>query len=192
MAKLSLIPGSGGYHRQFESLVRSNYDTLYRVAYRFTRSEQDAEDLVQETLARAFRNIEKVIGLDNPRTWLLCVERRLFIDQTRRHDWHSVSPLEEAHERAMSSSEPGPAEATEAEMIAQRIEKSWRKLGKEESSLLALHDIEGYSLSELQEITGLKIGTLKSRLHRARVKLGRLLRSHGDFDYLDAIRDAGS
>jgi len=187
-----LIPGSGGYHRQFESLVRSNYDTLYRVAYRFTRSEQDAEDLVQETLARAYRNIEKVVGLNNPRTWLLCVERRLFIDQTRRHDWHNVSSLEEANEREMSSSEPGPAEATEAEMIAQRIEKSWQKLGKEESSLLALHDIEGYSLSELQEITGLKIGTLKSRLHRARVKLGRLLRSHGDIDYLDAFRGVHS
>ena len=188
MAKLSLITGGGGFHRQFESLVRSNYEALYRAAYRFTRSESDAEDLVQETFARAYRNVERVVGLENPRTWLLCVARRLFIDQTRRHDWQKLDSLEDTPEREISSSEPGPAEITEAEMVARRVQASWRKLGKEERSMLALHDIEGYSLSELQEITGLKIGTIKSRLHRARVKLGRLLQSQTEADELDTQR----
>jgi RNA polymerase sigma-70 factor (ECF subfamily) len=190
MAKLSLIPGSGGFHRQFEALVRSNYDVLFRAAYRFTGSAQDAEDLVQETFTRAYRNIGKLVGFDNPRTWLLCVARRLFIDQTRRHDWRNVDSLEDAPAHSLSSREPGPDQTTESEMVSQRIESSWRKLGKEEASLLALHDIEGYSLSEVQEITGLKIGTIKSRLHRARVKLGRLLRAQGDFDHLEMVRRA--
>jgi DNA-directed RNA polymerase specialized sigma24 family protein len=53
---------------------------------------------------------------------------------------------------------------------------AWRHLDTEQKALLALHDIEGHSLAELQEITGLKQGTLKSRLHRARVRLGKLLR----------------
>jgi RNA polymerase sigma factor (sigma-70 family) len=180
MPKLSLIAGGGGARQQFERLVTPHYATLYRVAYRFTGSRHDAEDLVQETCARAYRNIERVAELDNPRTWLMCIMRRLFIDQTRRYDRSNIGGLDEGLDERLSSHEPGPPELMESELIARRVEGSWRKLGKEQRALLALHDVEGYSLAELQEITGLKIGTLKSRLHRARVKLGRMLQSEGD------------
>jgi RNA polymerase sigma-70 factor (ECF subfamily) len=56
------------------------------------------------------------------------------------------------------------------------LDAAWRKLDREQRGLLALHDVEGYTLAELRGITGLKEGTLKSRLHRARVRLGKLLR----------------
>lgn len=179
MATLSLIAGGGGPQQRFERLVRPHYETLYRVAFRFTGSQHDAEDLVQETCARAFRRIDRVAELDNPRTWLMCIMRRLFIDQTRRYDRTNVTGFDEGSDDRLASHEPGPLELTDSEMIARRVDQSWGKLGKEERTLLALHDVEGYSLSELQEVTGLKIGTLKSRLHRARVKLGRLLQSEG-------------
>lgn len=184
MNKLTVIAGGAGRASDpdFDSLVRANYETLYRVAYRLTHSPQDAEDLVQETFTRAYRNSARLAELDNPRTWLLCVLRRLFIDQTRRSDWQKLDPIDTQAEGRMANDDPGPMELTESELMARRIESSWRKLGKDHRLLLALHDIEGYSLAELEAITGLKIGTLKSRLHRARTKLGRMLRSQTGFD----------
>lgn len=179
MSQVSLIPKSGHARRRFEQLIQPHFATLYRVAFRFTGSEHDAEDLVQETCVRAYTNFEKLSGLDNPRAWLLHVMRNLFIDTTRRYDHDHVSSLDAMVDVVASSAEPGPAEAADSELAAHRIEGSLRKLGKEHRTLLVLHDVEGYSLAELNAITGLKIGTIKSRLHRARVKLGRMLESDG-------------
>ena len=190
MTRLSIVRGGTEATQSFERLVRPHYEMLYRVAYRFTGSQQDAEDLVQELCVRAYRNIESLDELDNPRTWLLCVLRRLYIDQTRRYDRTNVSSLETLPDDSLADDCPGPLELADTEQTVQRLEHVWKKLGKEHRSLLALHDIEGYSLSELSEMTGLKIGTIKSRLHRARVKLGRLLQSYGDVANNDLERRA--
>jgi RNA polymerase sigma-70 factor (ECF subfamily) len=102
--------------------------------------------------------------------------QRLFIDQTRRYERSHVAPLDTRIEDTLVSDVPEVADQVDEALRKQRLDRAWRRLGKEQQALLALHDIEGYSLAELIEMTGLKEGTLKSRLHRARVKLGRLLR----------------
>jgi RNA polymerase sigma factor (sigma-70 family) len=73
------------------------------------------------------------------------------------------------------SSEPSPPEEAERALDRWRIEDAWKHLNSEQRLLLVLHDVEGYSLAEIQLLTSLKEGTIKSRLHRARVRLGRLL-----------------
>jgi RNA polymerase sigma-70 factor (ECF subfamily) len=110
--------------------------------------------------------------------------QRLFIDQTRRYERSHVAPLDAHMEDTLVSDVPEVSEQADAAQRKQRLDRAWQRLGKEQRALLALHDIEGYSLAELTKITGLKEGTLKSRLHRARVKLGKLLRR--------AEADAGS
>jgi RNA polymerase sigma factor (sigma-70 family) len=80
-----------------------------------------------------------------------------------------------AHD-AFAHDGPGPAEEAEADAARRQLDSAWRRLEKDQRVLLALHDVEGYSLAEITAITGLKEGTIKSRLHRARVKLGRLFR----------------
>jgi len=166
----------GGLSRagRFESLIEQHYAVIYRVAYRMTRSVPDAEDLVQEVCVRAFPKIDELVELENPRAWLLLILRRLFIDQSRRYDRRHVDSLETTAEPESVS--PGPAEEADQIYRTERLDRAWRHLDAEHRSLLSLHDLEGYSLAELHEMTGLKEGTLKSRLHRARVKLGRLLR----------------
>lgn len=171
---------------RFESLIAPHYDVLYRTAYRFTRSAADAEDLVQELCVRAYPEIEKLVQLERPRAWLIHVMRRIFIDQTRRYERRHVESLEANEGSEPVSETPGPLESAERELQAERLHRAWRRLDASQRTLLALHDIEGYTLAELVELTGTKEGTLKSRLHRARVKLGRLLaREHAD----DATRN---
>lgn len=185
MRKLTVIAGGTPNNRWFEELVRSQYDVLHRVAYRFTRSSQDAEDLVQETLIRAYRNLGRVMSLESPRAWMLHVMRNLYIDQTRRSDYGSTRSVDDCGIVETADEQPGPQELAEAEMVSRRLGACWDRLSRDHRTLLALHDIEGYSLIELQEITGLKLGTIKSRLHRARLQLGRMMRMQGEISAAD-------
>lgn len=175
MARLSALEGGRTAAARFESLIEPHYDVLYRAAYRFTRSVHDAEDLVQEVCVRAFARIDELQEYEQPRAWLLRVLQRLFIDQTRRYDRRHVQSIETADWGAWVSDAADPVDAAEQSSSRQQLARAWQHLDRTQQVLLALHDIEGYSLAELQEITGFKEGTLKSRLHRARVRLGKLV-----------------
>lgn len=176
MARLTVIPGGKSTVERFEALIGRHYQLLYRTAYRFTRSVHDAEDLVQEVCTRAYSRLDELEQLDQPHSWLLCVMRRIFIDQLRRFDRTHVDSMEVHDEAGFAADAPGPLEQTESALWTRRLDRAWQRLDEDQRSLLAMHDIEGYTLAELMEITGLKEGTLKSRLHRARARLGKFLR----------------
>lgn len=175
MARLSALEGGRAVAARFESLIEPHYDVLYRAAYRLTRSVHDAEDLVQEVCVRAFARIDELENFERPRAWLLRVLQRLFIDQTRRYDRRYVQSIETADWSAWVSDAADPVDAAEQSSTRRQLNRAWQHLDRMQQVLLALHDIEGYSLAELQQITGFKEGTLKSRLHRARVRLGKLV-----------------
>jgi RNA polymerase sigma-70 factor (ECF subfamily) len=158
---------------RFATLIREHYQSLYRAAYRLTRSTVDAEDLVQEVCVRAYPRIGEIEGLEQPRGWLLRVLYRRFVDLRRRYERRHVRAIEDDEEFA--SADPGPAEEADRALNRWRVEDAWQRLSQEQRLLLALHDIEGYTLVEIHSLTGLKDGTIKSRLHRARVRLGKLL-----------------
>lgn len=161
---------------RFEMLVQPHYEVLYRTAYRLTRSKHDAEDLAQEVCVRAYPRLAELASLEQPRSWLLRVMYRVFIDWSRRYERSHVASMEVVDVLGMASEEPEPPELAERAVVARNLDRAWRRLDREQRTLLALHDVEGRSLAEINEITGIKEGTLKSRLHRARVRLGKLLR----------------
>lgn len=163
--------------QRFAAIVEPHYETMYRVAFRLTRSAQDAEDLAQEVCVRAYARLDELELLEQPRGWLLRVLYRLFVDSVRRYEYKHVSSIEDVDSdaEAFAYEGPGPLEEVERALERRRLDEAWRHLDSQQRGLLALHDIEGHSLAELMELTGLKEGTLKSRLHRARVRLGKLL-----------------
>jgi RNA polymerase sigma-70 factor (ECF subfamily) len=173
MGKPTVDQGGESEQERFATLIRQHYRVLYRAAYRLTRSAADSEDLVQEVCLRAYPRLGEIEGLDQPRSWLLRVLYRLFVDLHRRYERAHVRAIGDDEEFA--SSEPSPAEEADRALERWRIEDAWRHLNQQQRLLLVLHDIEGYSLAEIHSMTGLKDGTIKSRLHRARVRLGRLL-----------------
>jgi RNA polymerase sigma factor (sigma-70 family) len=173
MGKQVVTPGGESESERFATLIRQHYDVLHRAGYRLTRSTADAEDLVQEVCLRAYPRLDEIEKLEQPRGWLLRVLYRLFIDQRRRYDRRHVRPIDDDEE--FVSDEPGPAEEADRALHRWRVEDAWQYLNQEQRLMLALHDVEGYTLAEIHSLTGLKEGTIKSRLHRARVRLGRLL-----------------
>ena len=177
MAKLTVI-GETQPDAAFEALMRPHFDALYGRAYRLTGNAPDAEDLMQELCIRVFPRVEELEDLDNPKAWLMRVLYRLFIDFARARqrsplklvDGDDADEIEQA-----PGEEPGPEEQVEAMLQQERLQRAWRFLDAEQQMLLVLQGIEGHSLAEIEAITGMPQGTLKSRLHRARQRLGRLL-----------------
>ncbi|NIW23281.1 MAG: sigma-70 family RNA polymerase sigma factor, partial [Gammaproteobacteria bacterium] len=151
---------------------------LYGRAYRLTGNDADAEDLVQDLCVRVYPRIDELEGLDNPRAWLMRVLYRLFIDLARSRQRSPLRPLEAVETDTPIEAvcgEPGPEQQVEGMLMHARLERAWRHLDEEQRALLMLQGIDGCSLAEIEEITGIAQGTLKSRLHRARNRLGRLL-----------------
>jgi RNA polymerase sigma-70 factor (ECF subfamily) len=173
MGKTTVGPGGESEQDRFATLIRQHYRALYGAAYRLTRSTVDAEDLVQELCVRAYPRLGEIERLEQPRGWLLRVLYRLFVDLRRRYERRNVRAIDEDEE--FVSDAPGPPEEAERALDQWRIEAAWQHLSQEHRLLLVLHDVEGYSLAEIHSLTGLKDGTIKSRLHRARARLGRLL-----------------
>lgn len=162
----------------FETLMRPHFNALYGRAYRLTGNDADAEDLVQDLCVRVYPRLEELENLDNPRAWLMRVLHRLFIDLARSRQRSPLRPLESVDSDAPIegvSSEPSPEQHVEGMLMHARLERAWRHLDEEQRALLMLQGIDGHSLAEIETITGIAQGTLKSRLHRARVRLGRLL-----------------
>lgn len=162
----------------FERLVRPHFDALYRAAFRLARNREDAEDLVQESCLRAFANLSDLERASSPRAWLLRIQYRLFVDTLRRR---RRSPLAAAGTGGdaggtAKAEEPGVDEYVDGISLHGELEGAWRHLDKAQRALLALH-AEGYSLAELEIITGATKNALSARLHRARSRLARLLRA---------------
>ena len=169
----------GSDKNRFTELMRPHFDALYIAAQRMTRSAADAEDLVQDVCLKAHMHIDELEKVEYQRAWLLKILYHRFIDIQRTRE---RSPVDMA-ETGADSNDPDfmgrdgsrPDDLVEREKRLETIFRAMEILGHEASSLLALHDIEGFSLEELRQVTGLPEGTLKSRLHRTRSRLGRLL-----------------
>jgi RNA polymerase sigma factor (sigma-70 family) len=163
------------YSGRFETVVRPHFDALYRAAMRLTRSRADAEDLVQEACLRAFAALDRLENLEYPLGWLLRVQYRIFVDSARRRVRSPfVATADTAEADLALSTDPSPEELAEASLMRRRLTRVWPGLEPVQRALLALH-AEGYTLTELEAMTGLSKNAVGVRLHRARARLGRLM-----------------
>ncbi len=161
---------------RFEILLRPFIPFLYQLAWRFTRTQADAEDLVQDLLSKLYPRLDELEKIENLRAWLARVLYRQYVDRLRRQ---SRSPVDLADTSADSDDEQeisisNRSEQEQAQLITQ-IERLLPRLNDDQRLLLILHDVEGYTLTEIQDMTETPVGTLKSRLNRARKKLRDLM-----------------
>ena len=160
--------------------MRPHFDAVYGAASRFAASTSDVEDLVQDVCLKAYQSLDELESMEYPRAWLLRVLYNLFIDGQRKNQRSPLgltqgTPDDETTE-FVASKQYHPDEQVDRMMQVENILGAMKMLDKEQCVLLVMHDVDGYKLKELQSLTGLPLGTLKSQLHRTRLKLGRLLR----------------
>jgi RNA polymerase sigma factor (sigma-70 family) len=167
---------------EFDRLFREHVPTLYRAAYRWTGAVDQAEDLVQELLVRLYPRLDELRGLDQVKPWALRVMYRIFVDQLRRQRNSPVRfGLEPEQEEDGETEGDTVADELEPELLVdreieqERILAAWGEMTEEHRVVLSMHDIEEYSLVEIAAMTDTPLGTLKSRVHRARARLRELL-----------------
>jgi RNA polymerase sigma-70 factor (ECF subfamily) len=165
--------------------VRPHLQALYRLAYRFTGRQHEAEDLLQELLTRLYTRPERLNGIESLRPWLARALYNLYIDEHRRL---RRSPLGHLHSTAAGGATEEDALAvqpdkntdlnfsTEIAQMRQHLVELVQQLPQEQRDVVILHDVEGYELQEAAEILGVAVGTVKSRLHRGHERLREWLR----------------
>jgi len=170
----------------FEEEARPHLDTLYSTALRLTRSQVDAEDLVQDTLVRAYRFFDRFEAGTNFKAWLLRIQMNTFVNRYRRStrerqvfDGPMAVPVGEGvMSRATMRGLTDPVGAAHRKLIAREINEAFESLSEEARAMVLLADVEELSYKEIAEVMGCPIGTVMSRLHRARKQLQGALQQH--------------
>lgn len=160
--------------RRFKALVEPHLDALFRAAFRLSRNQADAEDLVQETCVRAYLSIGELRESQAVRAWLLRVLHNLFVDIMRHARRAPIVSREDCADPVNASPDLNPEESASATEREEQLQRAWLRLDRGHRGLLALR-AEGYTLPEIREITGLTMDVLNARLYRARRSFARHL-----------------
>jgi RNA polymerase sigma-70 factor, ECF subfamily len=159
--------------KAFAAYVLPEVDVLLRVAMTLTAQPADAEDLVQDTLLRAYRAIDRFDGR-HPRAWLLTILRRAEINRHRRRRPHLLDDPDTDLERL--AERPAGPEATPEEIVVGAsldvvVDSALAELPDKHRRVVRLVDVDGLSYAQAAEVLGVPEGTVMSRLHRARKRI---------------------
>jgi RNA polymerase sigma-70 factor (ECF subfamily) len=166
-------------HAAFERLIGPHLKRLYRLAYRYAGNRDDAEDLVQDLVIKLYPRLEELKRIDRPVPWLARVLYRQFIDNYRHRQRSPIDPLQSGEEHYLTHPHPGagPSDHASQASIRRLLERALEHVKTEQRMLLLMHDAEGYGLEEISEIVDLPVGTIKSRLSRARHHLRQVIQA---------------
>jgi RNA polymerase sigma-70 factor (ECF subfamily) len=167
----------------FEQEALSFLDALYRTALRMTRSEADAEDIVQETYIRAFRFREQFTPGTNMKAWLFRILTNTFINSYRRRATQpQTTELDDIEETTLhrhmtdagAAASPEPEREVLDSIVDSEVREALEEL-PERFRTVVLLDVEGFAYKEIAEMLEIPIGTVMSRLHRGRKFLQKRL-----------------
>lgn len=183
----------------FETEALSFLDALYRTALRMTRSEADAQDLVQETYIRALRFREQFAPGTNLKAWLFRILTNTFINTYRRRkaqpefteldDVDEFSLYRQMSDARAASSSPDPEKEFLDGIVDVEVKDALEELPEKFRSVVLL-DVEGFSYKEIAETLEIPIGTVMSRLHRGRKFLQQRLLDLAQERGIAAVRTA--
>jgi RNA polymerase sigma-70 factor (ECF subfamily) len=154
----------------WDDLVRQHSARVYRLAYRLTGNMHDAEDLTQEVFVRVFRSLPSY----TPGTfegWLHRITTNLFLDMARRRQRIRFEGLGDQAVGLLRDGEPTPAQVFDARHLDTDVQQALEALAPEYRAAVVLCDIEGLSYEEIAATLGVKLGTVRSRIHRGRAQL---------------------
>lgn len=173
----------------FQEVVQLYQHRVYNLVFRMLGSREEAEDIAQEVFVTVFKSIDGFRGEAKFSTWLYriaanhCKNRLKYLG---RRSYQATGELSEATERELAAACPrpttphidGPEQVLEGLQAERLVQEGMRLLDEEHRMLIVLRDMEDLSYQEIASITGLAEGTVKSRLHRARMALKEHLAKH--------------
>jgi RNA polymerase sigma factor (sigma-70 family) len=154
----------------WDEVVREHSARVYRLAYRLTGNQHDAEDLTHDVFVRVFRSLQTY----RPGTfegWLHRITTNLFLDRVRRKQRIRFDALSEESAARIPSTRLGPEAAYEVMHLDDDVQRALDALSPQFRAAVVLSDIEGYTYEEVAQTLGIKLGTVRSRIHRGRAQL---------------------
>ena len=177
-----------GNTNAFEDLVLEYQKQVYHIALKMTGNEEDAFDLSQETFLKAYRALPTFRGEAGFGSWLYRMEANLCIDflrRKKRRGGGQIISLDTEEEDRRPPELPDlryePQSALEKKELREKVQAGLQKLPHEQRLILVLRDVEGFSYQEIADALKMELGTVKSRIYRARAHLARLLTEDGNF-----------
>ena len=180
----TILQAQKGDVAAYNRLVLHYQSLVYNVVYRIMGEPQGAEDMTQEAFISAYQALNRFRG-GNFKAWLLRIATNACYDELRRHKRRPQSSLDELTEENESfsflrSPEVGPEGQQQRLEMMRAIEHCLEGLPDDQRITAVLCDVEGYDYNEIADITAASLGTVKSRLSRARSKLRDCLRGFGE------------
>nr|WKN40005.1 sigma-70 family RNA polymerase sigma factor [Tunicatimonas sp. TK19036] len=170
----------------FDNEFLPQIDSMYNFAYRLTFDEDDAKDLVQETYLKAFRFIDSFQRGTNAKAWLFRILKNSFINDFRKKskepskvDYQEVETYYNSEDVDASITTDLRVEAVQ-DMIGDEVSNALNSLAVDFRTVIILCDLEGFTYEEMAKILDIPIGTVRSRLHRARNLLKEKLKSYAE------------
>ncbi len=166
---------------EFENLYKTYRSRVWALCLRMTRNPDDAEDLTQETFIRMFQKLHTFRGESAFCTWLRHIAINVVLQRFQKASWRRETPMEEVTSPDPISGCPHRVEfgKVDTRLLGAidriRLQQAINQLPPGFRAILILHDIEGYQHVEISELMGCSIGTSKSQLHKARLKMRELL-----------------
>lgn len=153
----------------WEELVAEHADSVYRLAYRLSGNQHDAEDLTQETFMRVFRSLDKYKA-GTFEGWLHRITTNLFLDMVRHRSKIRMEALPEDYDR-VPGEDMTPEQAYTVANLDPALQRALDELSPDFRVAVVLCDVVGMSYDEIAETLGVKMGTVRSRIHRGRSQL---------------------
>jgi RNA polymerase sigma-70 factor (ECF subfamily) len=167
----------------YDELVRVYSASIYHVAYRMLGDAADASDVVQDIFLKIFRNIGGFKGEAALKTWIFKIAFSEILNRLRwwkrRHRFATLSLDEQQNgtpaSEKVADSGPTPEQILQSKEQENAIQQALSRISREHRSIIVLRDIEGFSYNEIADVLGISMGTVKSRLARARADLKKSL-----------------
>lgn len=167
----------------FDAIVRTHQDRVYAFCLRMLADREDALDIAQEVFLSAYRNMAGFRGEASLSTWLLRIAANRSLNRIRQRatraarEVMSIEPQEDGDSpfQPPGREEDRPDRMMESRETRKILEAAIANLDEDSRMLVLLSDVEGFSYEELSEAVGIPLGTVKSRLHRARMALRKML-----------------
>jgi RNA polymerase sigma-70 factor (ECF subfamily) len=156
-----------GDPRAFEDLVRTQQHRVYGLALRMLGNAAEAQDVAQEAFLRAHRGLAEFRGDARLSTWLYAIVSRLCLNRLAGNERR----LARHGEERLADACPGPDQALERGEIEEALHRAIGELPEERRIVVVLRDVEGLAYEQIAEVLELPVGTVRSRLHRARLDL---------------------
>lgn len=153
----------------WDEIVRTHGDRVYKLAYRLSGNRHDAEDITQEVFIRVFKSLDRY----EPGSftgWLHRITTNVFLDMVRRRSKVRINPIGEDTAQ-MPSGDPTPEQSLQDAHLDPDLQDALDDLAPEFRAAVVLCDVEGLTYEEIGEVLGIKVGTVRSRIHRGRRNL---------------------